>query len=55
MGKGGSKDMIPFEILRPSEQARLPFIVHVPHSSTNVPFLRRSNSGSALCLTCHIK
>ncbi len=29
--------MIPFEILRPSEQARLPFIVHVPHSSTNVP------------------
>jgi predicted CXXCH cytochrome family protein len=28
---------------------------HNPHSSTNVPFLRRSNSGSQLCLTCHIK
>jgi N-formylglutamate deformylase len=29
--------MIRFEILSPSVHARLPFIVHVPHSSTNVP------------------
>jgi len=28
---------------------------HNPHSSTNVPFLRIANAGSALCLTCHIK
>ena len=28
---------------------------HNPHSSANPPFLRRSNSGSQLCLTCHIK
>ncbi|MDH5233432.1 MAG: cytochrome c3 family protein [Gemmatimonadota bacterium] len=28
---------------------------HNPHSSTNIPFLRRSNAASALCLTCHIK
>ncbi len=28
---------------------------HNPHRSTNVPFLRVSNTGSALCLTCHIK
>lgn len=28
---------------------------HNPHNKTNVPFLRRSNSGSGLCLTCHIK
>jgi predicted CXXCH cytochrome family protein len=28
---------------------------HNPHNSTNVPFLRRSNAASALCLTCHIK
>lgn len=26
-----------FEVLRPSEHARLPLIVHVPHSSTSVP------------------
>lgn len=28
---------------------------HNPHNTTNTPFLRRSNSGSALCTTCHIK
>lgn len=28
---------------------------HNPHSSTNVPFLRKSNTKSELCLTCHIK
>ncbi len=28
---------------------------HNPHNSTNVPFLRVNNSGSALCLTCHNK
>lgn len=35
--------MIPFEILRPSEHARVPFIVHVPHSSTNVPAVNRAD------------
>jgi len=29
--------MIPFEILHSFEHTRLPFVVHVPHSSTNVP------------------
>lgn len=28
---------------------------HNPHSADNEPFLRMSNAGSALCLTCHIK
>ena len=28
---------------------------HNVHSGTNAPFLRRSNTGSLLCLTCHIK
>lgn len=28
---------------------------HNPHNNTNAPFLRVSNTGSALCLTCHIK
>ncbi|MDX2059340.1 MAG: cytochrome c3 family protein [Gemmatimonadales bacterium] len=28
---------------------------HNPHNTTNSPFLRKSNSGSALCKTCHIK
>lgn len=28
---------------------------HNPHNSTNTPFLRLSNSGSALCLQCHVK
>lgn len=28
---------------------------HNPHSSANPPFLRRSNSASQLCITCHIK
>ena len=28
---------------------------HNPHNNTNSPFLRRTNVGSALCLTCHIK
>lgn len=28
---------------------------HNPHNTTNTPFLRKSNSGSALCKTCHIK
>ncbi len=26
---------------------------HNPHNNTNTPFLRRSNAGSGLCLTCH--
>ena len=28
---------------------------HDPHNTTNGTFLRRSNSGSTLCLTCHVK
>jgi predicted CXXCH cytochrome family protein len=28
---------------------------HNPHNNTNAPFLRKSNTASALCLTCHIK
>ncbi len=28
---------------------------HNPHDPDNVPFLRKSNDGSALCLTCHNK
>jgi predicted CXXCH cytochrome family protein len=28
---------------------------HNPHNNANGMFLRKSNSGSALCLTCHIK
>ena len=28
---------------------------HNPHTAANRPFLRISNSGSNLCLTCHIK
>ncbi len=28
---------------------------HNVHSNTNAPFLRAPNTGSALCLTCHIK
>ena len=28
---------------------------HNPHSNLNGMFLRKSNAGSALCLTCHIK
>ena len=28
---------------------------HSTHDPTNTPFLRTSNVGSALCLTCHIK
>lgn len=28
---------------------------HNPHTAANRPFLRISNSGSSLCLTCHIK
>ncbi|TAN42232.1 MAG: hypothetical protein EPN22_12990 [Nitrospirae bacterium] len=28
---------------------------HDPHNTTNGLFLRKSNAGSALCLTCHIK
>ena len=28
---------------------------HNPHDDTNQPFLRKSNAGSALCLTCHVK
>lgn len=28
---------------------------HNPHNKTNVPFLRKSNAASGLCLTCHIK
>lgn len=27
---------------------------HDPHNDTNTPFLRVSNTGSALCLTCHL-
>ena len=28
---------------------------HDPHNSTNTSFLRVSNAGSAVCLTCHVK
>ncbi len=28
---------------------------HDVHEYTNIPFLRISNSGSALCVTCHLK
>jgi predicted CXXCH cytochrome family protein len=28
---------------------------HDPHNTTNGTFLRRSNAGSGVCLTCHIK
>ena len=28
---------------------------HDPHSTANGTFLRRTNTGSALCLTCHVK
>jgi predicted CXXCH cytochrome family protein len=28
---------------------------HNPHDPDNVPFLRKNNDGSALCLTCHNK
>jgi predicted CXXCH cytochrome family protein len=28
---------------------------HDPHDTTHTPFLRKSNSGSGLCLTCHNK
>lgn len=28
---------------------------HDPHDPTNTPFLRKSNTGSGLCLTCHNK
>lgn len=28
---------------------------HDPHSDTNATFLRISNAGSAVCLTCHVK
>ncbi len=28
---------------------------HNPHNNTNGTFLRKANTGSALCLTCHIK
>jgi predicted CXXCH cytochrome family protein len=28
---------------------------HDPHNPQNQPFLRVDNTGSALCLTCHIK
>lgn len=28
---------------------------HNPHNNTNLLFLRKSNAGSAICLTCHIK
>lgn len=28
---------------------------HNPHNKTNVPFLRKSNANSDLCITCHIK
>ncbi len=28
---------------------------HSVHDNTNPPFLRRSNAGGALCLSCHIK
>ncbi len=28
---------------------------HDPHKTTNAPFLRVSNSGSAVCKTCHVK
>ncbi len=28
---------------------------HNPHDNTNAPFLEASNTGSQLCLTCHLK
>ncbi len=28
---------------------------HNPHNNSNTNFLRKSNAGSAICLTCHIK
>jgi len=28
---------------------------HNVHDNTNIPFLRKNNTGSALCLSCHIK
>jgi predicted CXXCH cytochrome family protein len=28
---------------------------HDPHRSDTPTFLRKSNDGSALCLTCHVK
>ncbi len=28
---------------------------HNPHSNTNTPFLRKANTGSQICLTCHVK
>lgn len=28
---------------------------HDPHNTTNGTFLRRTNAGSGLCLTCHNK
>ena len=28
---------------------------HNPHNNSNAPFLRKSNIGSAICLSCHIK
>lgn len=28
---------------------------HNPHNNTNAPFLRKANTNSDLCLTCHIK
>lgn len=28
---------------------------HLVHDNTNVPFLRKTNAGSALCLACHSK
>ncbi|MBI3593131.1 MAG: hypothetical protein HY099_06610 [Nitrospirae bacterium] len=28
---------------------------HDPHDPSRNTFLRKSNAGSALCLTCHIK
>ena len=28
---------------------------HNPHSNSNAPFLRKANTNSNLCLTCHIK
>lgn len=28
---------------------------HNPHNNTNTNFLRKANTGSAICLTCHVK
>ncbi len=28
---------------------------HNPHNNSNTNFLRKSNAGSAICLTCHVK